>query len=201
LGERLLDTSFPQVPAWVAHSSRVFAVIAVGGLAFTLIIPRFESQIPSFIGWIAPSKRAASLNNLASQFIGGLRSLRHCGRIPLFVLFTVLIWTVDVLAATTLAHSLEIMISPAITVLLLTSIALSSAVPAAPGNIGVYQLVTISVLTPFAVSRPQAFALGIVLQALIIANLLIWGIGSFWYFRHCDVRERTASRPSSLLNI
>jgi uncharacterized protein (TIRG00374 family) len=190
LGERLLDTgflvfisalasaTFPELPVWLVRGSRAFALVALAGIGCALMLPRLEYPLSRFIASYAPSRYAGRFNHLVQQFICGLRSLRRPSRVGLFMLFTTAIWSLDAGGAVILARGLSITLSPAVAVLLLTALALSSALPAAPGNIGVYQLVTVSVLGSFAVSRSQAFALAVLLQALIVANLLIWGIGS-----------------------
>ncbi len=204
LGERLLDTgflvsisaialtSFHDLPAWLARGSALFAVLAVAGAAFAVLMPSLERPLAKIIDRIAPRRRAVALNDLVGQFSGGLRSLRNQGRVSMFLLFTVAIWTADALGAVVLARGLGFTMSPAVAVLLLTAVALSSALPAAPGNIGVYQMVAVSILAPFAVSRPQALALAILLQALIVANLLIWGMGGLLFSRRFDLSHRAA---------
>lgn len=201
LGERLLDTgflvsisaialtSFHDLPAWLARGSRLFAVLAVAGAAFAVLMPRLEGPIARFIDRVAPKRRAAALNDLVRQFSGGLKSLRNQGRVSMFLLFTVAIWTADAVGAVVLARGLGFAMSPAVAVLLLTAVALSSALPAAPGNVGVYQMVAVSILAPFSVSRPQALALAILLQALIVGNLLMWGMGGLWFSRRLDFRH------------
>jgi glycosyltransferase 2 family protein len=200
-GERLLDTgflvsisamaltNFPELPAWLVRGSRLFAAIAAAGVAFALLIPRLERPLFQLVYWIAPERWAPRLNHLIHQFIDGLRSLRHPGRVSLFLLFTIVIWSLDGLGAVILARGLGVALSPALAILLLTAVALSSALPAAPGNIGVYQVVAVSVLAPFGVARPQALGLAILLQVLILTNLLIWGLGSLWFL--------SATRPQA----
>lgn len=202
LGERLLDTGFLvsmstvalssySVPAWLMHGSRLFAVLAMAGLAFVILLPRLQRPVFRFIEYIGPEQYLTLFSNLLEQFITGLRSLQHPGRITRFLLCTVVIWTADVLGTLLVAHVLTIAMSPGEAVLLLTGLALSSALPAAPGNIGVYQLVAVSILAPLAVSRPRALALAILLQGLILLVLVLWGLAGLLYLRYLDSPRET----------
>ncbi len=68
LGERLLDTgflvsisaialtSFHDLPAWLASGSRMFAVVAVAGAAFAVLMACLEGPISRFIDRVAPKR-------------------------------------------------------------------------------------------------------------------------------------------------
>jgi len=191
--ERVLDTGFlvllsavalgsiAAVPAWLARASRVLAGVALGGMAFALLLPLFEASILRAGERCVPGRWLARFRGLVEQFVLGLRSLRNPRRVLGFLLLTVAIWSLDGAGAWVLGRGVGAMLSPALTVLLLTSVALSSAVPLAPGNLGVYQMVAVAVLTPLGIARARALVLAVALQFLITANLLFWGLGSVWY--------------------
>jgi len=193
LVERVLDTgflvsvaavaltSFRDLPAWLTRGAGFFGAAAVVGVALALLMPSLEDHVVNLMDRIVPARYRVKLSHLTRQFIGGLGSLRNPGKVFAFLLFTVVIWSSDAAGAVILARGLSVTLTPAIAALLLTAVALSSALPAAPGNIGVYQMVAVSVLVPFGVARPQALGLAILLQALILANLLIWGLASLWF--------------------
>ena len=191
--ERVLDTGFlvflsavalgglSAAPPWLALASRVLAGAACGGLAFVLLVPLLEAWILRVGEACVPDRWRAAFRRLVQQFVLGLRSLRDVRRVLGFGLLTVAIWGLDGVGAWVLGRGVGVELSPVMTVLLLTSVGLSSAVPLAPGNLGVYQMVAVAVLTPFGVERARALALAVALQLLIIANLLMWGLGSLWF--------------------
>ena len=204
IAERVLDAgflvlvcssalaTFSNLPPWLTRSARLLGVAALAGLAVTLLLPRFEDQVLKGIGWIAPQRVQERLTRLAAQFLSGLRSFHHARRASGFLFWTVVVWVLDGAGIMVLSHGIGITLSPVEAALVLTSIALASVVPAAPGNLGVLQYVAVSVLVPLGVDRAQALSLALILQALSITTLGLWGAGSLWF-----LSARTAS-PSSV---
>jgi uncharacterized protein (TIRG00374 family) len=205
--ERVLDTGFlvflsgvalssiSAVPEWLARASRLLAGVACGGLAFALLVPLFEPAILRAGEACVPARWLAPFRRLVEQFVLGLRSLRDARRVLGFALLTIAIWTLDGAGLWALASGFGVELSPGTTLPVMTALALSSAIPVAPGNLGVYQMVGVAVLAPFGVARARALALGLTLQLLIVANLLVWGLGSVVYLS--SGRSRGSHGPPS----
>ena len=111
----------------------------------------------------------------------GLHVFRDPRRAPLAVAAQLSAWGLQLLAcfalftALGLDHNPEIGIGAAAAVLFAVNV--TAVIPATPSNIGIFQLATISVLTTgFAVSRADALAYGVILQAVEIATAVGLGL-------------------------
>jgi len=166
---------------WLLRASRLVAVAAVAGLAVIILLPRFEAIILTLSRRFAPRRFQARIDGLISEFLVGLRSFHHARRAAGFLALTFVIWLVDSTGVVVLAHGFGIALALPQAVLLISALALSSAVPAAPGNLGVIQYVAVTVLGSFGVARLNALGLGLVLQALTIATVSLWGLGGLWF--------------------
>lgn len=205
--ERVLDTVFlvflsgialgnlREAPIWLVRGSRAMTVVACGGIAFAVLLPYFEPLVLRLGEACLPRRWRSLWRGLVEQFVLGLRSLRDARRVLGFAVLTIAIWTLDGAGLWALASGFGVQLSPGTTLLVMTALALSSAVPVAPGNLGVYQMVGVAVLAPFGVARARALALGLTLQLLIVANLLMWGLGSVAYLS--SGRSRGSHGPSS----
>jgi uncharacterized protein (TIRG00374 family) len=166
---------------WLAQASRLVAVAAVAGLAFTILLPRLEGPILRLSGVVAPVRWKERVHALAQEFLLGLRSFHHARRAAGFLLLTFVIWLVDSTGVIVLAHGFGLRLALSQAVLLISALGLSSALPAAPGNLGVVQYVVVTVLASFGVARPEALGLGVILQLINIVTLSSWGLAGLWF--------------------
>ena len=186
LVERILDAAFlvfiasvilvklPTAPLWLARGANLVAIAAALGMAAVVILPRVEDFLPKIVS------RNKAIENFVGQFMEGLRCFHRLPRAALFLILTAGIWMVDCFSTVVIARGLGINMAPFTAGLLLCSIALASAIPAAPGNLGVYQLVVVSILTLFGTSRDGALSLALVIQAMMLLVMTVWGLASFW---------------------
>jgi uncharacterized protein (TIRG00374 family) len=151
--------------------------IAATGFLAILVAPYFGRRlvnriaVPQGPGVSAKSK----ILNLLIKVIYGIESLHHPKRAASFLLFTGLIWLMDGIGAMILALSLHLQITLAQSLLLLASLGLSSAIPSTPGYVGVYQFVAVIVLQPFGISNADALAFILLLQAVGLLVVFVWG--------------------------
>jgi uncharacterized protein (TIRG00374 family) len=208
LVERVLDTgflvlvsalaltTFANVPGWLVHAARLLALAATSGLIFTLVLPRFDNKLLRMVESIAPARWHATLLQLAGQFLLGLRSLHHSGRVLSFMALTSVIWFVDCTGIVILSRGLTMTLSLEAAAVFITSVALSSAVPAAPGNLGVYQMVAVAVLGQLGFARPQALSFSVIAQAMSGTTVVLWGLASAWFLSARSARPAPAEVES-----
>jgi uncharacterized membrane protein YbhN (UPF0104 family) len=116
----------------------------------------------------------------------GIRSFHERGRLIHFSLLTAAIWLADAVSVVLCAASLGLALSIPIALLLLAGLGLGSALPSTPGYVGIYQFVAVSILTPFAVSRSDAVALSLLIQAMAYAGILVWGLTGLLKYRRSE---------------
>jgi len=190
--ERVLDTGLLVLLAsgalrglgslpWLTRASSIVAAAALAGLGFALALPLVEARLVELTRRTLPVRWHARAEGLIEQFALGLRSLRRPRTVFAFFALSAAIWFLDGFGLWLLARAAGLMLSPAMIALLLTSLALSSAIPAAPGNAGVYQAVAVTVLAPFGAARAPALVFAVTWQALIVIDLLVWGLASLWF--------------------
>ncbi len=170
-----------KLPEWLLHASGVVGIVALLGLAFIFALPFFEAPFLRLLQGVLPRGWQNLATALIEQFVLGLRSIHRMEAILAFLALTVCIWFLDGFGIWILVVATGSTVPPAVVALLLMSLALSSAIPAAPGNAGVFQVVAVTVLAPFGVGRSAALFFSLIWQALIVINLLLWGLGSLWF--------------------
>lgn len=206
VSERILDAGFmvlisavalmtvENLPTWVAHSSRVMAVAALAGLLVTVLLPRFANLIERVIGVLVPARYVGAVQNLAQQFLDGLKSFQSGVRAAAFLGLTVAVWLADGAGLALLARGMHIDLSATEAALVLASIALSAVVPAAPGNLGVQQYVAMSVLVPLGAQAAQAVTFALLLQFMNTVMLCSWGSLGAWLM----ARRASTAEPAIL---
>jgi phosphatidylinositol alpha-mannosyltransferase len=111
----------------------------------------------------------------------GLHVFKDLRRGPVAAGAQLLAWGLQLLACFALFTALGLDHEPLIGIgaaaAVLFAVNVTAAIPATPSNIGVFQLATISVLTTgFGVSYADAFAYGVILQAVEIATAVALGL-------------------------
>jgi uncharacterized membrane protein YbhN (UPF0104 family) len=171
--------TLPSRPGWLAHAARPFAVLGLSGVLAIALVPAFE---PFWFRVLArlplPSGLRHHGEEILRQGLRGIRSLHDGSRLSRFLLLTVVIWCLDVITALLSANAIGISISPQLAFLLLAGLGLGSALPSTPGYVGIYQFVAVSILTPFGISKNDAIAYILLLQATLYIVIMAWGLGS-----------------------
>ncbi len=170
----------PQAGIWMKLMRGTFAIIGAAGLAclifFPLVALPLNKMLQSWPRW----------QKAAQQILLGVRSLHNAKRLLPFTVLTVLIWSLDAVSTTLMAHALAINMPVPLAMLLIVSLSLSSALPSTPGYIGVYQFVAVTLLKPFGISPSAAIAFMLVTQAISFAVTGVLGslaIGLFTPFK------------------
>lgn len=193
LTERLLDAValvlislvavffLESIPDWLFTAAQVMGLICLAGVIVLFVMPRFESVIKAVMNRLPlPKSLQAKLVDFAEKFLLGMRAFQHSGRALRFTGFTVLIWLLDGVMTIVVGQALNIDITLPQVMLLLAALGLSSAAPSTPGFVGIYQFVTVTVLASFGISRNDALALIITLQATNYVVLISLGIVGLW---------------------
>lgn len=139
-------------------SQELLGVVAIffGAALLVIIMLKVRTQIFSVAERIAEKfdHRATSYAaNRLQVFIEGLLPLFTPTRIPPIVLWSILVWGVELLVYLFIMLAYQVPLSLPVCVIFLVAVNFSSLIPAAPGGIGVIEAVTIVVLESVGVSR------------------------------------------------
>jgi uncharacterized membrane protein YbhN (UPF0104 family) len=104
-----------------------------------------------------------------------VRAFHDARRLALFLILTLVIWSLDAVGTTITAAALGLTMSLPLAFVLLAALGLGSALPSTPGYVGIFQFVAVTVLTPFGFSRTEAIAYILVAQALNYVMVGCWG--------------------------
>lgn len=119
---------------------------------------------------IETSSSSYALNRL-QVFINGLTPLSTLSRLPTIIIFSVVVWGVElcVYKAVTLAFAAEL--TWAQCVLFLVAVNFASLIPAAPGGVGVIEAIASAVLVSIGIGKEQALTMVIaqhIIQYLVV---------------------------------
>ncbi len=193
LSERILDAfallifsflSIPFVgplPAPLVTAVKLLTIASVVGVGGLLLAPRFQRLIFAVLDHLPiPEKIAPQLRGLIEQFLLGMRAFQNFSAAAQFLVWTVVIWLIDIGLAISVAHAFGLTLQVPQAFLLLAALGLSSAIPSTPGYIGVYQFVAVTVLVPFGFTQDQALVYIIVFQLVTYIVVIVWGILGLW---------------------
>jgi glycosyltransferase 2 family protein len=176
--------TLPEKPGWLADAAKPFAVIGLCGVAGIAFVPVFESfwfrcleRIP------VPHSIRDKVEDVLRQVLQGIRSFHDPRRLIGFLSLTAVIWFLDAETTVVVANSIGVGITLPVAFLLIAGLGLGSALPSTPGYVGIFQFVAVTILTPFGLSRTDAIAYILLLQALSYICVLTWGLSGLAWSR------------------
>ena len=78
--------------------------------------------------------------------------------------------------------------------LLSSGVALATIVPSGPGFLGTFELTAVGIMGSFGVSRDDAFAMALLVHAMILAVTSVGGLIAGWQLRIAPIRPGAATR-------
>lgn len=177
----LVLLTLPAQPGWLAHSAKPFAIAGIIGVVAIAILPWMEPLLHRLLARSPlPVGVREKLSHLIEHVVHGIRSFHDPRRIAGFLSLTSVIWCIDAAGAIFIAHALDLSLSIPLAFLLITGLGLGSALPSTPGYVGIYQFVAVSILTPFGISKTDAVAYILLLQAASYVVVTAWGLIAIW---------------------
>jgi uncharacterized protein (TIRG00374 family) len=174
LGRGSLDPGIAENLLYVSYffAAAAAVVILVLSMRDTIInlIQRFSNRLDRKASTYALSR--------LQVFIDGLSPLRTPRRAMQILVWSVIIWTIELLAFAAVAAAFGTSLSLSGTVLFLVTVNFSSLIPAAPGGFGVIELITKSVLVSAGVASPE-LALSMIITQHVIQYAVIGIPGAF----------------------
>ena len=171
-------TTLSALPPELMQALRAMALVGVVGAAAVFLAPRISGLIQRIIARLPllPEPLKEKLGSIVAEFLTGAGALQHGGRLAQFMLYSVVIWSLDTLEGVLVARAFGLALNPAQVFILLAALGLASALPSTPGYVGVYQFVAVTVLVPFGLSQAQALAMIIAFQGVQYIVISLWGL-------------------------
>ncbi len=180
----LVLLTVPAQPGWLAHASKPFAILGLGGVTAIAFLPRLHGFGRRILERLpVPQALRARLLVMLEHSLRAIGAFHDARRLLGFMALTIVIWCTDAAGTVIVARALSFSMTLPVAFLLITGLALGSALPSTPGYVGIYQFVAVSVLTPFGFSRTDAIAYILLVQALSYVVMGCWGALGFWQYR------------------
>lgn len=185
----LASLTLQTLPNWLRDATRFAAFIAIMGMLALMLASCAERATHSLLTR-APLSEAIRrrVMVLLQKFLVGTRVLQRPRNAVRVVGLTAIFWSLNVVTTLEMARALRLSLTWQQAMLFQVALGLASAAPSTPGYVGVFQFVAVTVLVPFGLTRDEAVALIIVLQAVTYIAITLWGMLGAW---------RIAARESS----
>jgi glycosyltransferase 2 family protein len=176
----------------LTRAMQVMAVVGMFGALIVFLAPHMGGFFHKIIDRLPLSPRMhESTSLMTDNFLIGAGALQNVKRLVQFLLFSVVLWSLDMLTGWIMATSLGLSLTPLQVFVLLAALGIASSIPSTPGYVGVYQFVAVTVLVPFGLSEGQAIAYILAYQGLMYINITLWGAIGLW-----NPRTRMATAES-----
>jgi uncharacterized protein (TIRG00374 family) len=146
----------------------VAALVVVGlGLACKELVFALLTEVQSKLQF----RSVKYLCDRAVIFINGLAPLFTIRRLPYTLLWSLVIWLVELMVYICIGEAFGAELSTGLAIIFMVAVNFSSLIPAAPGGIGVIEAVASGVLVSFGVERELALAMVLtqhVMQYLVV---------------------------------
>jgi hypothetical protein len=182
--ERILDTLIVVALAALAilalgiggvlSTAVVLGAVFVGVLLVGLIGATLSHRLPGADRVATWAERFPRVLDLGRRLRDGLRVVNDPRAVAWALVFSALAWTFSIATFILGGRAIGVDISPVQGALLSSGVALVTIVPSAPGYLGTFELTAVSIAGQFGVDRDAAFAMALLVHAMI---LLVTSIG------------------------
>jgi uncharacterized protein (TIRG00374 family) len=199
--ERILDTLIVVGLAAVA-----IVVLGVGGVLSTavvlggafvgvllagLIVATLSHRLPGAARVAAAAERFPRILDLGRRLRDGLRVVNSPRAVAWALVFSGLAWAFSIATFILGGRAIGVDITVAQGALLSSGVALATIVPSGPGYLGTFELTAVGIASQFGVDRDAAFAMALLVHAMI---LLVTSIGGAIAAVRLGVGLETGSR-------
>ena len=151
--------------------------VAAAGVIGALIVRRPLFALTDRLHRRYANRATSYLNDRFQVFVNGLAPLFSPSRIPVLILWSILIWAVELAVFVMVSEAYGANLPLPLCVLLLVAVNFSSLIPAAPGGIGVIEAVATTVLVSVGVNRELALTMVLTQHAIQYLVVGLPGLG------------------------
>jgi uncharacterized protein (TIRG00374 family) len=149
-----------------------FVALLVLGLALAMALHRLPGadRVAAFM------TRWPRIVELARRLREGLAVAGRPGTLVGALAFSAVAWTASIGTALAAGQAVGVELTLAQATLMTAGVALVTIVPSGPGYVGTFELTAVSILTTFGIDPDSAFALALLVHAMILAVTSIGGV-------------------------
>jgi glycosyltransferase 2 family protein len=176
--ERVIDTTAVVLIAAAAvlllHVKGVLASYVLVGLAVSAVLVTglgvgiVAHRLPFADRVVERVERWPTVVSLGSRLRGGLAVAADPRTVAFAIVFTLLAWSMSVLAFAAAGQAIGVQLSMGEAAFLSAGVALATAIPSAPGYVGTFEFAAVGVAQTFGVAAGPAFALALLAHAGIL---------------------------------
>jgi uncharacterized protein (TIRG00374 family) len=171
----LLTTT--NLPPWVRRGA---VLPAVGAAAIVILVLLLWWKGEPFVDrWMAralPQRLAQGLNRGTRALLDGMRILPNAGLLAAVFLVSLGLWFLPILSSYLIIRAFGFHAPFNAALIVFIFVGFGTALPNAPGMIGTFQWACVLALDLFGVSKPDALAYGLVLNAIQLFSLVAQGL-------------------------
>lgn len=157
-------------------SAVVLGLAFVALLVITLGLGIAAHRLPGTDRIRAIFERRPRLLELARRLRDGLAVAGRPRTLGLAVLFSILAWTASTLTFLAAGQAVGIQLNVSQAALLTSGVALATIIPSGPGYLGTFELTAVGIANGFGVPRDEAFAMGLLVHAVILSVTTVGGV-------------------------
>ncbi len=186
-----------ELPGWLMSPARGLALLSLLALIFSWLALANRPRAIAFMAWLGrylPAKLGARLHMSAERLLDGLDGLRQPRVWFWAALWSAVTWGLGALTNHTVFMALGLSLPLSASVMLLVVLQLGVAVPSLPGSVGILEGLCIVVLALFDVDRDAAFAVGLVLHAVVFVPPILLGLYFTWRVKKIEIERGDRER-------
>jgi glycosyltransferase 2 family protein len=154
----------------------VLGAVFVGLLVVGLFVAMISHRLPGAERLTVAVERYPRILELARRLREGLAVVSRPGTLARALLLSAAAWTASIATFIAGAQSVGIELTIPQAALLSSGVALATIVPSAPGYVGTFELTAVSIATIFAADPDAAFAMALLVHAMILAVTSVGGV-------------------------
>ena len=162
----------------IVSTGVLVGAVFVGVLVVGLVVAILSHRLPGAERVSAAAARFPRILDLARRLREGLAVVSRPGTVAAALAFSALAWTFSILTFVLGGRALGIDLSPAEGALLSSGVALATIVPSGPGYLGTFELTAVGIATQFGVDANAAFAIALLVHAMILLVTSVGGAAS-----------------------
>lgn len=179
-------------------------VFLIGVFAAATIARGYLISLPLRLALLLPGRLGYRIIGMVRSFMEGLQSLRSPRRLVEMTLLSLASWLVEGLTYYVIARSMGIDESLLIFLLAMGVINIFSALPSSPGYIGPFEFAGKLVLTQFGIAAEVAVAYLLLMHALLLLPVIVFGgvlawrrRGRWWSTQAADSPQAPLGQPTA----